>query len=193
MIECLADNDLPFSRNGPYVSVRDKALAACNSAILLEKEGYSGREETADELRKEISIQLNEEAAGRQSKIADIATTPAGAIFVQTILSKFDEAVVREAQQLRTYITNRLIVESDSLDPKVRLKALELLGKITEVGLFTERSEVTINQKSTEDLSEALKAKLRKLMNRGGDTSVEDAVIIQNPTKLENKIKAIDI
>jgi hypothetical protein len=173
--------------------VRDKALAACNSAILLEKEGYSGKEETADELRKEISIQLNEEAAGRQSKIADIATTPAGAIFVQTILSKFDEAVVREAQQLRTYITNRLIVESDSLDPKVRLKALELLGKITEVGLFTERSEVTINQKSTEDLSEALKAKLRKLMNRGGDTSVEDAVIIQNPTKLENKIKAIDI
>jgi hypothetical protein len=46
----------------------------------------------------------------------------------------------------------------------VRIRALELLGKITDVGLFTEKSEVTINHRSTQDLTTSLREKIRRLM-----------------------------
>jgi hypothetical protein len=190
MIECQPEDSLPFAKDGPYVTVRDKALAACNSAMLLDAEGHTDDEEEVEDLQAQVRDQLSNLATGKSTKIADIATTPAGALYVQNVLSKYDAVVVNDALQLRTYITNRLVIESDSMDPRVRLKALELLGKITEVGLFTERSEVTVTQKSTEDLSETLKSKLRKLI---GASEAEEAVIIQHPIKLEQKISAIDI
>jgi hypothetical protein len=42
---------------------------------------------------------------------------------------------------------------------------LELLGKISDVGLFAEKSEVTITHQSTDDLRERLRSKLAKLAN----------------------------
>ena len=44
------------------------------------------------------------------------------------------------------------------------MRALELLGKISDVGLFSEKSEVTITHQSTDDLREKLKGKLEKLV-----------------------------
>jgi hypothetical protein len=43
------------------------------------------------------------------------------------------------------------------------MKALELLGKIGDVGLFTDRTEVTITHQSTDDLKNKLREKLQKL------------------------------
>ena len=50
-------------------------------------------------------------------------------------------------------------------DPKFELKALELLGKHSDIGLFTERSELTINYKTPEDLEEAIKERVKRLLN----------------------------
>ena len=44
------------------------------------------------------------------------------------------------------------------------MRALELLGKISDVGLFSEKSEVTITHQSTDDLRAKLKGKLEKLV-----------------------------
>jgi hypothetical protein len=74
-------------------------------------------------------------------------------------------------------------VESDNNDARIRMKALELLGKISDVGLFSERTEVTVTNKSTSELEEVLKSKLKKLMG-GGD--VQDAVILP-PVELPTK------
>jgi hypothetical protein len=46
-----------------------------------------------------------------------------------------------------------------------QLRALELMGKVSEIGLFTERLEVNINNKSTEELEKELVATLSKYMN----------------------------
>ena len=40
-----------------------------------------------------------------------------------------------------------------------------MLGKITDVGLFTEKSEVTITNRSTEDLVNSVRAKIQRLMH----------------------------
>ena len=50
-------------------------------------------------------------------------------------------------------------------DPIFDLKALELLGKHSDVGLFTERSEITVNYKTSSDLENAIKDRVKRLLN----------------------------
>ena len=73
-------------------------------------------------------------------------------------------------------VTNKLIIESENPDPRVRMRAIELLGKISDVGLFTEKSEVTITHQTTDDIKEKLRIKLAKLVNP--QPEIEDAKII---------------
>jgi hypothetical protein len=79
---------------------------------------------------------------------------------------------------LRHYVTNRLIIESENPDARIRMRALEMLGKVSDVGLFTERTEITVNNRSTVDLENTLKDKLRKLM---GTEDAEEAVVLAPP------------
>ena len=58
------------------------------------------------------------------------------------------------------------------------IRALELLGKISDVGLFTERTEITVTHQSTDDL----RTKLREKFNRLKE--VEDAKVV-SPLELE--------
>ena len=85
------------------------------------------------------------------------------------------QSVVESALHIRHLVTNKLLIESDNPDPRVRMRALELLGKISDVGLFSEKSEITITHQSTDDLRAKLKGKLEKLVI--GEV-IEDAVIL---------------
>jgi hypothetical protein len=55
---------------------------------------------------------------------------------------------------------------------------LELLGKHSDIGIFTERSELTINYKNPEDLEKAIKERVKNLLNATvvETTSLEDSV-----------------
>jgi hypothetical protein len=68
------------------------------------------------------------------------------------------------------------------------MKALELLGKISDVGLFAERTEVTVTHQTTEDLRETLRAKLGRLVK---DDAV-DAEVVDSPKKIVNLSAVID-
>ena len=68
--------------------------------------------------------------------------------------------VVENATQVRLLVTNKLILESENPDPRIRMRALELLGKITDVGLFTEKSEVTVTHRSTDELLNNIRSKI---------------------------------
>jgi len=70
--------------------------------------------------------------------------TPATVQHLYAMLSDYDHQVVDEAVQLRRFITNKLIEDTGLTDPRHRLKALELLGKISDVGLFSDKTEVVI-------------------------------------------------
>ena len=48
---------------------------------------------------------------------------------------------------------------------KYELRALELLGKHSDIGLFTSRSEVTINYQNPDDLEKAIKERVKRLLN----------------------------
>jgi hypothetical protein len=71
--------------------------------------------------------------------------------------------VVDHAVEVRHLVTNKLLEESQNPDPRIRIRALELLGKVSDVGLFTEKYEVTVTHQTTDDLRHKLREKLQKL------------------------------
>ena len=77
----------------------------------------------------------------------------------------YDQQIVVDAIQMRTAVTNKLISIADCGDPRYELKALELLGKISDVGLFTEKSEITIKHTTTEALEMAIREKVNRLIH----------------------------
>lgn len=91
-------------------------------------------------------------------------SSPGTVVHLKAILSEYDKQVVQSAVQLRTYITNRLLLDSAHTDPRIRLKALELLGKISDVGLFTEKAEITLRHRPTEELEQMLRERLSKVV-----------------------------
>ena len=102
--------------------------------------------------------------------------TPASLVLTNNILQEFGHSVVESALQVRHLVTNKLIDETENPDPRVRIRALELLGKISDVGLFAEKSEVTITHQSTDDLRARLREKLQKLNTP--EENIQDAVVI---------------
>jgi hypothetical protein len=73
-----------------------------------------------------------------------------------------------------------LLLETENPDDRTRIRALELLGKISDVGLFSEKSEITVTHQSTDDLRAKLRGKLEKLVNPYEE--VEDAVVLDGET-----------
>jgi hypothetical protein len=81
------------------------------------------------------------------------------------LVKKFDFQAFSDQLQARNFITNKLITLADHGDPKVELKALELLGKHSDIGLFTERSEITIHHTTSSSLESSIKERIKRLMN----------------------------
>lgn len=84
---------------------------------------------------------------------------------LSALITEYDRAVIADAAQARTYITNRLLEISTCGDSKHELRALELLGKMSDIGAFTEKSEITITHKTADDLKKAIQEKISRLLN----------------------------
>jgi hypothetical protein len=81
------------------------------------------------------------------------------------LVKKFDFQAFEDALQARNFITNKLIELADNGDPKIELKALELLGKHSDIGLFTERSEITVHHTTSTALENSIKERVKRLLN----------------------------
>ena len=65
--------------------------------------------------------------------------TPEAVRHLTGMLTAYDWDFIDMAKELRGYTVAKIVEETKHPDAKVRLKALDMLGKVTEVGLFTER------------------------------------------------------
>jgi hypothetical protein len=104
-------------------------------------------------------------------------TPPASLLQVRALLDEYGQSVVQSAVQIRNLVTNKLLQEAENPDGRIRIRALELLGKISDVGLFTERSEVTITARSTDELKQTLREKLEKLRAKPEIIDVEPEIV----------------
>ena len=80
------------------------------------------------------------------------------------MLSAYDWEFVQQAKQIRGYTVAKLVEETEHPNANVRLKALVALGKVTEVGLFTEKIEVKKTEMSDTELENRIKEKLNRFM-----------------------------
>jgi hypothetical protein len=165
------DLSIPFPDDNPVLAnFIEKAQAACNTAELLELDMEPTEQDLSTAEKAVYAVAENEEKANK--KLAKQDQKPAVYKSVKSILDEYSLRVVDNAMQIRLLVTNKLILDSDSPDDRTRLRALEMLGKITDVGLFTEKSEVTINHRSTEDLVNSIRSKIHKLMHPDNVTDV---------------------
>lgn len=100
-------------------------------------------------------------------KKKDVAAlrTPAGAVGARAFLAEYGRNMALDVVEVRTAITNKLLELADCGEIKYELKALELLGKHSDVGLFTERTEINVNYNTPEGLENAIKERVKRLLN----------------------------
>ena len=158
-----------------------KASAAAETAKLLHEKGLEIKPNAED---KDIAATLAVSYAEDPEKTSKAATpnrvanlTPATLLMTDRILKDFGHSVVKSATQVRHLVTNKLIEETENPDPRIRIRALELLGKVSDVGLFAEKSEVTIPHQTTDDLKDKLREKLTRLVNP--EPEIEDAIVVE--------------
>lgn len=83
---------------------------------------------------------------------------------------------IEQAEQLRSMSVAKIVKETDHPDARIRLKALEMLGKVTEVALFTDRVQIKTDDISDEELDAKIKEKLSRYM---GAVDIVDAEIVE--------------
>ena len=170
---------VPLS-NDSDEDLQARVAAASNTAEELANHGVDlepTKEDKEAAARLATAYADNPEKTYKKASPKNIAKlTPASLLLTNSILREFGSSVVESAVQIRHLVTNKLLIESENADPRIRIRALELLGKIWDVGLFAEKSEVTITHQSTDDLRANLRSKLEKLVTPEDD--IEDAVLI---------------
>ena len=173
---------VPFPDNVPYIDLKERAKYAGNTVKKLVEHGLNIEPTKED---KDVAAKLTLAYAGDPEKTSRKVTskkaaalTPASLLMANSILQEFGQSVAESAVQIRHMVTNKLVLESDNSDPRVRIRALELLGKISDVGLFAEKSSITITHQSTDELRDKLRAKLAKLVNPSMDDDEGGGAII---------------
>jgi PHP family Zn ribbon phosphoesterase len=117
---------------------------------------------------------------------------PETIIKLEALVSEYDWKVIQHADQIRMLVTNKLLNLSDNKDPKVQLKAVELLGKLADVGMFVEKQEITYKQRTDEEIDAALEEKLSLLIEGDFEEVKEPPKTVTKP--VENASKgAMDI
>lgn len=166
-------------------SLHEKAKAAFNTVEFLTAMGMEVTSPTPQD-KKEARAQFLE-APHANKEVNNSAT----ALMLKAMLDEYDVEVVRNAAQVRNYVKMRLMVLTDSQKEVIQLKALELLGKMSDIGAFTERVEINVTHRSTEELQAELANKLQAYMDDIID--VEAKAIDQNPEKYLNDAPAVQV
>jgi hypothetical protein len=145
----------------------DSISIAVNTLDLINQLGGDINYNNTD-LEKAKSLVLGENKPNAPKHVS----VPAEAAAASAIIKRFDFQAFSDQLQARNFITNKLVQIADCGDTRHELKALELLGKISDVGLFTERSEITVHHTSSSSLEESIRDRVKRLLN----TEITDVV-----------------
>ena len=193
---------VPLADDIPNVDLKERAEAACNTALKLAEHGLDLEPTVEDEdaaAKLALAYADDPEKTSKKVTAKKAATlTPASIVLTNNILQEFGHSVAESATQIRYLVTNKLLLESENADPRIRIRALELLGKISDVGLFAEKSEVTVTHQSTEDLRNKLRGKLEKIISTTDvddiqEAEYEDVVLDGEAPNLEEELGVDEI
>ena len=160
-IEPTNEHPLPYSLDAEKPDTFMEGLAVAANTVELQ-------------MALGADIEMHDDDAIRQAKLIEEAIknkklsalkSPITAFAASAFLRTYSQSLALDVVALRSAIANKLMEIANCGDPRYELKALELLGKHSDVGLFTERSEITINYKNPEDLENEIRARVKRLLN----------------------------
>jgi hypothetical protein len=79
------------------------------------------------------------------------------------MVAMYSGMVVRDLADLKLYVVNKLLQESEHPDGKIRMQAIKALGEVDGVDAFKKRTEVTVKTQSIEEVENELAETLSKL------------------------------
>lgn len=197
MLEHLVDFEPPVMEHKPRTSLPlDKSSpqeilnAQVNTTAWLEKLGVDDDDKALKEANAKAAqkvftaLSTNTPVAETKHQLTQIKT-PEAVRHLVAMLSAYDWEFVEQAKNLRGMAVAKILEETNHPDARVRLKALDMLGRITEVALFTERVEIKKADMSDSEIDKKIKEKLNKFM---GVVDVEDVSEIE-PDKTDISIE----
>jgi predicted transcriptional regulator len=120
------------------------------AANMMQKIKVDGGDQTKDSKAKDLKTRSD-------------AKKPGVALALGHFVTYYDHQVIQDKVQLRNIAVNTLLEILDQTDDeKNKLKAAELLGKAGD--LFTDKAEITITHKSSDELKDALRQRIQLLM-----------------------------
>jgi hypothetical protein len=160
-IEPTKDHPVPYSTDKAETSSFSEELAVtANTQDLLEQLGGTIPEMSPEDAA--ATAKLAEAAIKKQDKGA--LSSPGVAFSAREFLRVYSARLAVDVSDVRSALTNKLLELANCGDPRFELKALELLGKHSDIALFTERSEVTVTYKNATDLESAIKERIKRLL-----------------------------
>jgi hypothetical protein len=160
-IQPSADKPLPFDLSDEQPKTHADSIAiAANTVGLVEKLGGM-LDYDAKDFQAAAALATGKVKPNVPTTVSKTGVAKTLAIAVQ----EYDFQVFADVQQARNFITNKLVALTDCGDTKIEIKALELLGKHSDIGLFTERSEITVHHTSSSSLENSIKERVKRLMN----------------------------
>jgi len=143
----------------------DNLRAKANTAMLLRQLGgpvETTPEENAQAKEMFKHVDGKDPSKEEQEEQSDALTNPGVALALGGYITHYDQQVIADKVQLRNIAINRLLEMSQDDDQKIAIRAVELIGKASD--LFTEHQEITITHKNSIELQEAIREKIRLLM-----------------------------
>ena len=158
-IEPTSEHQVPFDLSDELpLTHKDAVTIAVNTASLIEELGGSlDFDEKAG--RQALDLVKNSNPSAKPKHVNDSAAV------LRSQVKTLDFRAFEDIHQARNFITNRLVELAVCGDAKLEIKALELLGKHSDVGLFTERSEITVHHTTSEALENSIKERVKRLLN----------------------------
>lgn len=160
-IEPTDEYPLPYDTDADEAGgLLEEILVAGNTAELQQ---MLGADIQVDPDTLEEEQRLLEEVV-RKQKTQHLAR-PTTAFAATAFLKTYGQQLALDAAQARAAVTNKLMEIANCGDTKYELKALELLGKHKDIGIFVDRSEVTVNYRDPTALEEEIKERVKRLLN----------------------------
>lgn len=183
-VEPNLDKPIPTNAKPQTGSTYEERLkVAGNTAMLLKELGADDDLSPEEDAKAKEMIARLKPAEGKPSvpsseekELKNVSV----ALKIGGYLNEYEKQIVADKIQVRTVVVNRLMEISQDDDNKIALKALELLGKASD--LFTERSEITITHKTSDELKTAIKERIAQLMQMQK---------LDNKSKTENRLSQL--
>ena len=195
MLDHLINYDPPPAFLDQVVSL-DKAEvqgvidAQHNTAQWLKQMGAPDTDSVTQEVQEETArntfavLTSDTTDSAKKAQLVKLKAPPAVQHLVG-MLTAYDWDFVQQAKEIRGYAVSQLVEESKHPDARIRLRALELLGRVTEIALFTDRVEVKKTEMADHELEARIREKLAKFLPAEDATVVDAVEVPQTPASDE--------